>query len=68
MNAISVVGETLPLNVVMTGLVGKHEQQKTVDSLIHRHAPDGESMALLSHLRQSLSQLELRWLSVWRHK
>ena len=40
MNAISIVGATSLLNVVMTGLMGKYEQQKVVDRLIHRHAPD----------------------------
>ena len=40
MNAISIVGATSLLNVVMTGLMGQNEQQKVVDRLIHRHAPD----------------------------
>jgi hypothetical protein len=42
MNAISIVGATSLLNVVMTGLMGKYEQQKVVDRLIHRHAPEGK--------------------------
>mmetsp|Transcript_7784 Transcript_7784/g.21705 ORF Transcript_7784/g.21705 Transcript_7784/m.21705 type:complete len:520 (-) Transcript_7784:38-1597(-) len=42
MSAISIVGATSLLNVVMTGLRGKYEQQKVVDRLIHRHAPESK--------------------------
>jgi len=42
MNAVSIVGAASLLKVVMTGLMGKCEQQKVVDRLIHRHAPEGK--------------------------
>jgi hypothetical protein len=40
--AISIVSATALLDVVMTGLKGKYEQQRVVDRLIHRHAPEGK--------------------------
>ena len=39
LNAISVVGARELLKVVETGLMGKYDQQRVVDRLIHRHPP-----------------------------
>jgi hypothetical protein len=43
MNAISVVGAKKLFKVVKTGLMGKYDQQKVVDRLIHRHPPEAKT-------------------------
>ena len=43
MNAVSAVGAKDRFKVVQTSLMGKYDQQKLVDVLIHRHPPEGKT-------------------------